>query len=120
MNKNFYIITVGLLSLLICIVTWAMDLFGIVEECIYCRSERTIIGILGIIILIPIWNYIRSYLSWVFGFFGADVASAQIFLNLEEGKVGVMFLLAICALFIIVAQVWFVHYLDLLLNKKSQ
>lgn len=111
MRIKHIVVTIGILSILISVVTWTMDLLGWVEVCMYCRSERTIIGILGIIILLPAVPYITPYISYVFGFFGAQVASAQIFLDIREHNISIMPVLAACALFIIIAQVLFINYL---------
>ena len=46
---------VGLLALLICAATWALDLTQLVYECPFCRAQRTVIGLLGLILLLP-WH----------------------------------------------------------------
>ncbi|MBA2654721.1 MAG: hypothetical protein H0U71_06610 [Gammaproteobacteria bacterium] len=114
------IITVGLISILISVTTWALDLTGLVEECIYCRSERTIIGILGIIILMPHVKFFKLYVGAVFGFLGANIASDQIFLNIKNNHFALMFVLASCALFILIAQVWFLHYVEVRSAKELE
>lgn len=112
MNKNSVIIIIGVVSILISLSTWAMDLLHLVEQCIYCRNQRTIIGLLGIILLIPMYKYIKSYLTFVFGFFGASVSAAQMFLTIKNHHVGLMLLLSSCALFIIVGLIYLFHYLE--------
>ncbi len=102
---------VGIVSLVICLSTWAMDLTHMVAECIYCRSERTMIGLLGIIILLPPYPYIRRYSGCVAGFFGASVATQQMMLILKNGSMLSMEMwLATGALMIIAGQVLFIFY----------
>ena len=103
---------VGVLSILVCLATWSMDLTGLVEQCIYCRTERSIIGLIGFIMLFPMLPYVNRYISTVLGFFGAYVASAHVFLSVIQDEIDYSVPLAICALFIIVAQVFFVSYLE--------
>lgn len=103
----------GILSLVIALSTWVMDLTHLVIECIYCRSERTIIGLLGVLILLPIFPHITRYFACVAGFFGASVASQQVILILKSGEMFPFELwLATGALFILVGQVLFICYLE--------
>ena len=118
MNRKLVII-IGLITILISISTWAMDLTGLVEKCIYCRSERTVIGLNGIVFLFPAIKYLTSYICTALGFFGVNVASAQIFLNLEEDRFGIMFFLAIGALLIIVMQIILAYYFELYGRKNK-
>ena len=80
----------GALAILVCIVTWVIDLGGWVHTCPYCRVQRSAIGLAGILMLLPdprIW-WIR-YGAVAVCFLGAHVAAAQIFLvfrNLTSGQ----------------------------------
>jgi hypothetical protein len=80
----------GAVALAVCIVTWWMDLTGLVFECVYCRTQRTAIGIAGILLMFPnprAW-WVRYPASAVC-FLGASVAAAQLFLvirNVSSGK----------------------------------
>lgn len=71
---------VGLAAILISALTWAVDMSGFVYECPYCRSQRTVIGLLGVLLMLP--NPARwwvRYLSAVFAVFGSSVAASQHF-----------------------------------------
>ena len=74
----------GLVSLLICLVTWFMDLNEMVVQCIYCRNERTTIGLLGILLLLPVYPCITRYLGLVVGFYGASVSSQHMMLIMNH------------------------------------
>jgi hypothetical protein len=100
----------GALAILVCIVTWIVDLMGWVHLCPYCRMQRSAIGIVGILMMLPdprLW-WIR-YGGIAVCFLGAHVASAQLFLvfrNLTSGQPSnpVNLVLATGALFILVGQ----------------
>jgi len=100
----------GVLAILISLVTWGIDLAGWVYQCPYCRVQRTAIGIVGALMLLP-----DPRAWWVrFGgaaicFLGAHVASAQLFLvfrNLTSGQPSnpLNLVLAAAALFILTGQ----------------
>ena len=100
----------GALALLVCIVTWIVDLMGWVHTCPYCRVQRTAIGIVGILMMLPdprLW-WIR-YGGLAVCFLGAHVAAAQLFLvfrNLTSDQPSdpVNLVLATAALFVLVGQ----------------
>lgn len=100
----------GVLAILICVVTWLVDLAGWVHTCPYCRIQRSAIGLVGVAMLLPdprIW-WIRFGAAAVC-FLGANVASAQLFLvfrNLTSGQPSdpVNLVLATGALLILVGQ----------------
>jgi len=118
MNTNKLLIVFGSLSILISMVTWGMDLSHMVEACMYCRNERTMISLLGILMLLPKHRYITAYFSLLFGFYGAYVAADQIFSYFFDKHFGVMLLLAICAFCFLVAQA--ITLLCILFENKSQ
>ena len=75
-----YRIWVGLLAILICACTWAIDVFDLVYNCPYCRAQRTVIGLLGVLLLMPSLQFwLVRYLSAVFAVFGLVVAGMQHF-----------------------------------------
>lgn len=80
----------GVLAILVSVVTWWADLSGLVYECVYCRSQRTAIGLVGLIMLLP--NPRQWFVRFVavgICFFGADIAVDQMFLvirNINAGK----------------------------------
>jgi len=112
MQRKAIIYTVGVLSIVISLATWVIDFMGMVEPCIYCRTERSVIGLLGILILLPVIPYISRYVAFVLGFFGAYVASQQVFLTIMEQSFDFSFVMAVAAVWIIIAQSMFVSYLD--------
>ncbi len=112
MQQKTIISTVGILSIVICLATWGVDYMGFVEPCVYCRTERTVIGLLGVLILLPVVPYISRYIAFVLGFFGAYVASQQVFLTILEQSFEFSFVLAVAAVWIIIAQIMIVNYLD--------
>ena len=100
----------GALAILVCIVTWIIDLAGWVHLCPYCRVQRSAIGIVGILMMLPdprLW-WLR-YGGLAVCFLGAHVAAAQLFLvfrNLTSGQPSnpVNLVLAAGALFILTGQ----------------
>ena len=100
----------GVLAILVCVVTWIVDLAGWVHTCPYCRLQRSAIGAVGVLMLLPdprIW-WIR-YGAAAICFLGANVASAQLFLvfrNLTSGQPSnpLNLVLAAGALFTLVGQ----------------
>lgn len=108
---------IGLITILISIVAWITDWTGLVYVCPYCRVQRTVIGILGVLLLAkPLHRWFTLYLGSVFAFLGAHVAAAQHFrgwAKISSGKFEFnenifvdSFLLSGCALLIITAQFW--------------
>ena len=80
---------IGVLAIVICIVTWGIDLAGLVHECVYCRTQRTAIGVAGILMLFPdprVW-WLRLGMAAVC-FLGAHVAAAQLFLVIKNINAG--------------------------------
>ena len=110
----------GVLAILVAIVTWYLDLAGLVWECPYCRVQRSAIGIVGVLMLLPnprAW-WVR-YGGVTICFLGAHVASAQIFLvfrNVTSGQPSNPWnlILATGALFCLVGQAF------LLLSKEKK
>ncbi len=100
----------GVLAILIFLLTWGIDLAGWVYKCPYCRIQRSAIGVVGVLMLLPnprAW-WVR-YGGAAICFFGANVASAQLFLvfrNLTSGHPSdpVNLVLATGALFVLVGQ----------------
>lgn len=114
MSHKQVAVLIGTVSILVSLLTWAMDLNHWVIECIYCRSERTMIGLLGLLILLPAYPYMTRYLSFVLGFFGASVASQQIILILKTGSLFPLELpLAIAAFLFIIGQVFFILEIEI-------
>lgn len=119
--NNSYIKGFALICFGISLITWGMDLFSVVDPCVYCRIQRTMIGLLGLILLLPYSYYIAlQFIGNVLACFGAVVASMQHFngwSNISKGNFQWItplyanpFLLSGIALCIIIAQA-------MLLNK---
>ncbi|MDZ4370503.1 MAG: hypothetical protein U1C74_03675 [Phenylobacterium sp.] len=71
---------VGLVAIAISVLTWAVDLAGWVYLCPYCRSQRTVIGLLGVLLLVPNpAHWLVRYLSAVLAVFGLVVGATQHF-----------------------------------------
>jgi hypothetical protein len=103
----------GILTVGISLATWAFDLANLTIHCLYCRSERTAMGLLGILLLIPVYPYLTRYFAYVFGFFGASIAAQQSILVMENsGIISFKFLLVVAVLFIIIGQVFVISLLD--------
>lgn len=111
--------TLGIVAIVIGLGAWAVELAGVVYICPYCRVQRTVIAILGLIMVLPISNHwVLKYLASVFGFMGAVIAANQNFMGWAKMSKGEFafneqlyidpFLLSGSALFIIVGQVWLI------------
>src|SRR5579872_2536594 len=89
-----YIKMCGYLAIVISLATWALDLTELVNKCAFCRTQRTIIGILGVFMILPFnTSEIIKYVSIVFGVFGTHVSCQQIwgyFHNYLRGDTAVL------------------------------
>lgn len=71
---------VGLAAIAIALLTWTFDLTGLVYICPYCRTQRTVIGLLGILLMLPNpSHWLVRYLSAVFAALALSVAATQHF-----------------------------------------
>lgn len=71
---------VGGVAVLNSVVTWSVELMGLVYVCPFCRTQRTVIGLLGILILLPsMTHWISKYFAAVFAALGLVVAVTQHF-----------------------------------------
>lgn len=71
---------VALAAIVISIATWTLDLTGLVYTCPYCRVQRSVIGLLGLVMLWPdprAWPV--RWLASALGVLGAVVAATQHF-----------------------------------------
>ncbi|MEQ8196060.1 MAG: hypothetical protein RIB59_16385 [Rhodospirillales bacterium] len=100
----------GFVAIAVSLIAWGIDLSGLVYECVYCRAQRTAIGIAGILMILPDprrW-WIR-YAAAAICFFGASVAADQVFLVVRAIDAGRAFgmlnlVMAAGALFALVGQ----------------
>lgn len=119
-SLNFYTRNahwIGAVGIIISLAAWMTDFSGLVYICPYCRLQRTVIGLLGLLLLLKAWrHWLFVYIGSVLAFLGAHVASAQHFngwIKINKGEFILHqpfyvdpFLLSGCALFIIVAEIW--------------
>ena len=121
--KNIRIL--GIIAIVIGIGTWAMDIFGYVYVCPFCRAQRTTILILGIFMTLPSTShFILRYIVSILGFYGMVVAANQHFRGWVAIQTGDFtwgaqwylnpWMLSFFAICIIGAQVWLIF-----LNRKN-
>ena len=114
----------GLIAIVIGAGAWGMEFAGTVYICPYCRVQRTVILLLGLMMVLPFsHHWVMRYVASVIGFMGAVVAVNQNFMGwvkISKGEFAFNeqlyvdpFLLSGGALFIIIGQLW------LLLSKGS-
>lgn len=71
---------VGIAAIAICLLTWATEISGLVYVCPYCRTQRTVIGLLGLLALLPNYrHWIIRYVAAVLGAYGFHVGAEQHF-----------------------------------------
>ena len=106
----------GLIAIIIGAGAWGMEFAGTVYICPYCRVQRTVILLLGVIMVLPFSkHWISRYVASVMGFMGAVVAVNQNFMGwvkISKGEFAFNeqlyidpFLLSAGSLFIIIGQV---------------
>ena len=109
----------GVISIVIGLGAWGMEFAGAVYVCPYCRVQRTVILLLGCIMLLPSpRHWIAKYVASEVGFLGAVVAVNQNFMGwvkISKGEFAFNenlfidpFLLSTGSLFIILAQLWLI------------
>ena len=115
----------GVLAILIGAGAWGMEFAGTVYICPYCRVQRTVILLLGVMMILPFaHHWVMKYFASVIGFLGAVVAVNQNFMGwvkISKGEFAFNeqlyidpFLLSSGSLFIIIGQ------LSLILMAKSK
>ena len=109
----------GLIAIVIGAGAWVMEFAGTVYICPYCRVQRTVILVLGLIMVLPFSrHWIVRYVASVIGFLGAVVAVNQNFMGWVKISKGEFvfneqlyidpFLLSTGSLFIIIGQLWLI------------
>ena len=107
----------GLVAILIGAGAWGMEFAGTVYICPYCRVQRTVILLLGIMMILPFaHHWVMKYFASVIGFLGAVVAVNQNFMGwvkISKGEFAFNeqlyidpFLPSSGSLFIIIGQLW--------------
>lgn len=117
----------GIIAIIVGMGAWVMDWMDWVYVCPFCRAQRTVIAVLGLIMTLPqTKHFIIKYISCILGFYGLHVASAQHFrgwVGIQRGDRGFIsenwwidsWVLSFFAICIIVAQVWLIF-----LNKNGK
>ena len=109
----------GLIAIIIGAGAWGMEFAGTVYICPYCRVQRTVILLLGVIMVLPFSkHWTTRYVASVMGFMGAVVAVNQNFMGWVKISKGEFvfneqlyidpFLLSAGSLFIIIGQLWLI------------
>ena len=109
----------GIITIIIGAGAWGMEFAGTVYICPYCRVQRTVILLLGVIMVLPFSkHWISRYVASVMGFMGAVVAVNQNFMGWVKISKGEFvfneqlyidpFLLSAGSLFIIIGQLWLI------------
>jgi disulfide bond formation protein DsbB len=109
----------GIIGIVIGAGAWAMEFAGTVYVCPYCRIQRTVILLLGSMMLLPSpMHWLAKYIASVIGFLGAVVAVNQNFMGwvkISKGEFAFNenlfidpFLLSAGSLFIILGQLWLI------------
>ena len=109
----------GLIAIIIGAGAWGMEFAGTVYICPYCRVQRTVILLLGVIMVLPFSkHWISRYAASVMGFMGSVVAVNQNFMGWVKISKGEFtfneqlyidpFLLSAGSLFIIIGQLWLI------------
>ncbi len=102
---------IAVLAIVICVVAWATELAELVYVCPFCRVQRTIIGLLGVLLLFNPQHWLNRWISSTLAVLGLVVASMQHFrgwANIMSGEFtwgeywyANAWVLSSCALFII-------------------
>lgn len=109
MDINFYKLArpLGVFSIIASAFTWWLDLAQLVHACPYCQTQRSVIGLLGVMLLIRKPGHVTNFIALVLGFYGAHVAAEQVFSNFMRSTWGqINIYLASAALIFIIAQVY--------------
>ncbi len=87
LHRHFRLIAA--LAILISVATWALDLAGLVYVCPFCRAQRTVIGLLGLLMLLPDpRHWLVRWLAAAFAAFGLVVAVTQHFAGWRRIQAG--------------------------------
>ena len=78
----------GIIAIIIGAGAWGMEFAGTVYICPYCRVQRTVILLLGVVMVLPFSkHWISRYIASIMGFMGAVVAVNQNFIEDFEGRI---------------------------------
>ena len=92
LDLNFYLknkFWLGVFALVVSVTAWSVELSGFVYICPYCRVQRTVIGLLGLVLMSPLTkHWLGKFIATVVGFFGAVVAANQHFMGWKKISAG--------------------------------
>ncbi|REL36056.1 hypothetical protein [Thalassotalea euphylliae] len=92
LDLDFYLknkFWLGLFALIVSVLAWSVELSGLVYICPYCRVQRTVIGLLGVVLMSPLTkHWLGQFFAIVIGFFGAVVAANQHFMGWKKISAG--------------------------------
>jgi hypothetical protein len=75
----------AILAIIVSLATWGVDLAGWVYQCPYCRVQRSAIGVIGVILLLPCYHHwILRMIGSAVGALGLVVAANQNFSHIAR------------------------------------
>ena len=69
---------IAVFAILLSVFTWAVDLAGLVYNCPFCRAQRTVIGLLGLLMLV------RNPRHWLVRWFAATFAAFGLVVGITQ------------------------------------
>ena len=77
-------IPLGILLMIVSIATWILDWTGLVAACPYCQTQRTLLGIVGFMLVLD--SVVLHYMITIYCMLlGLHVGMAQILLHINKG-----------------------------------
>lgn len=111
--------TAAAAAVLVSLLAWSVEWSGLAYVCPYCRVQRTVIGVLGLLLLARPGGLIVPWLAYTTGGFAFVVAAMQHFNGWKRISAGSFsfnerwyidpWLLSGCAMLILVAQLMLVQ-----------
>ncbi|WOE75412.1 hypothetical protein [Alterisphingorhabdus coralli] len=74
-----YRIAIAILAIIISVGAWGTEIGELVYVCPYCRAQRTVIGLLGLMLLVQPQHWLNRWIASVLAVFGLVVAGMQHF-----------------------------------------
>ncbi|MEO9599239.1 hypothetical protein [Parasphingorhabdus sp.] len=74
-----YRIHIALLAIAICVIAWITELAGLVYVCPFCRAQRTVIGLLGLLLLTNPQHWLTRWIASTLAVLGLVVGGMQHF-----------------------------------------
>jgi hypothetical protein len=109
----------GILLVIISLCTWLIDIHEFVEICQYCRIQRTIIGVIGLLFIIDSTALYLSIGIYIF-FVGFAVSLAQVIKHLlEHTYLNVFTIMAIGSGYLLLISFFFGLYRVLQKNGRN-